>query len=70
MYEFTDKTMGLNPGFFSNHDAFLNFRIGSYKTIIPNAATIEVYRFNNLYIRPERYIGNTDFERMGLFIFI
>ena len=60
-YEFTNKAMRLNPCFFSDHDAFLNFCIRAYKTIIPNTATIEVYRFNNLHIRAESNIRNTGF---------
>ena len=48
--------MGLDPGIFTNDDPFLNFCIRTDKTIIPNAATIQVYRFNNFYIPAELHI--------------
>ena len=45
--------MGLDPGIFTNGDPFLNFCIRTDKTIIPNAAAIQVYWFNDLHICAE-----------------
>lgn len=60
-YQFADEAMGLNFALFANHDALLNFRKGTDKTIIPNPAAIEIYGFNHFYVDPELHIGNTGF---------
>gem|GEM_PF-3055881 len=55
-YQFTNKTMRLNLGPFSNYCALLNFRKGSNKTIVPNATSVQIYRFDNFHICTKLYI--------------
>src|SRR5579863_6392005 len=51
--QFADKTVRLYFTSGTYHDAFLNFREGTYKTFFTDLTTIQVHRFHHFYIWSE-----------------